>query len=87
VAVAYCHRVLMVLAYLWVWEVVVLVYQHGGWCFMQICGLGISSAGIPPQTGGGSSKPVDEGDLQYAAFMVDRLHLAQTKCLECQNEA
>jgi hypothetical protein len=31
---------------------------------------------------GSSSKPVDEGDLQYVAFKVGRLHLAKTKCLE-----
>jgi hypothetical protein len=30
------------------------------------------------------SKPVDEGDLQYVAFKVVRLHLAKTKWLEVQ---
>jgi hypothetical protein len=36
----------------------------------------------PPQGAGGSSKPVEKGDLQCVVFKVDRLHLALTKFLE-----
>jgi hypothetical protein len=47
--------------------------------FIEVISLGISGSGIAPQGAGSSSKPVDEGDLQYAAFKVDRLHLTQNK--------
>jgi hypothetical protein len=39
---------------------------------------------MPPQRAGGSSKPVDEGDIQYVAFKVGRFHMAKTKCPEVQ---
>jgi hypothetical protein len=44
--------------------------------------LGTSSSGTPPQTAGSFSKLVGEDYLKYVAFKVDRLHLAETKCLE-----
>jgi hypothetical protein len=50
--------------------------------FIEVISLGASGSGIPPQGASGSSIPVDESDLQYVAFKVDRLHLAQTKCPE-----
>jgi hypothetical protein len=50
--------------------------------FTEVTSLGASSSGTPPQGAGGSSKPIDEGGLQYAAFKVDRLRLAKTKCTE-----
>jgi hypothetical protein len=70
------------------WKSAVLVYHHGVcvW-FQQISGLGASSTGVPPQSAGGAGKPVDEGDLRYEGYMVDRLHSIQTKCLEFQNES
>jgi hypothetical protein len=40
---------------------------------------GTSSSGILPQGTGGSSKPVDEADLQHVASQVGRLHLAMIK--------
>jgi hypothetical protein len=50
--------------------------------FTEVSSLGSSSSAILPHGVGGSGKFVDEGDLQYVAFKVDRLHLAQIKCLE-----
>jgi hypothetical protein len=43
---------------------------------------GASTSGTPPRGAGSFSKPVDEGELQYVALKVGRLHLAQTRCLE-----
>jgi hypothetical protein len=46
---------------------------------IKVTSLVASSSGIPPRGASGSSKPVDEGDLQHVASKVGRLHLANTK--------
>jgi hypothetical protein len=49
---------------------------------LEIIFLGGSGSDTPPQRGGGSRKPVDEGDIKSVLFKVDRLHLAWSECLE-----
>jgi hypothetical protein len=61
------------------WEPVVLEYHHGEFVVLANLWNGAGSSGTPQ---GADSRPADEDVLQYVAFKVDRLHLAQTKCLE-----
>jgi hypothetical protein len=55
--------------------------------FIEVTCLGASSSGIQPQGASGSSKPVDEGDLQYAAFKVGGSHTKEFSNTEPPSES